>query len=86
MAVSLTAGETSWIKSHPIIRLGIDPKFAPFEFIDKMGNYRGMAADYIQLLNKRLGIQMQIILNLGWDEAVEKAEQTSIELGNTCLS
>jgi signal transduction histidine kinase len=80
IAISLTAGETSWIKSHPVIRLGIDPKFAPFEFIDKKGNYRGMAADYIQLLNKRLGIQMQIVPNLDWNEVVEKAKVKAVDV------
>ena len=78
--ISLTAAENSWIKTHPVIHLGVDPQFAPFEFIDKNGQYKGMAADYIKLLNERLGIQMQIVPGLGWAEVVEKAKSREVDV------
>ena len=76
----LTEAETAWLKDHQTIHLGIDPRFAPFEFIDKNGRYAGMAADYVQLLNERLGIQMQIVPGLTWNQAVTKAKSGEIDV------
>jgi polar amino acid transport system substrate-binding protein len=70
--VVLSAEEYAWIREHPVIRLGIDPEFAPFEYIDKDGAYRGLASDYIRLLNERLGIHMEVVPNISWDEAVAR--------------
>ena len=46
----LTAQEVDWIALHPVVRVGVDPEFAPFEFIDEQGNYRGLVADYLVLV------------------------------------
>ncbi len=78
--VKLTKIEEAWISNHPEIRLGIDPEFAPFEYIAEDGTYSGIASDYIKLLNKRLGLNMQIVSNLTWEEAVEKARKGEIDV------
>lgn len=64
--VPLTPEEQAWIADHPIIRLGIDPEFAPFEFIADDGSYQGMASDYVRILNERLGINMQVAPHVSW--------------------
>jgi len=68
--VTLSDEEYAWIREHPVIRLGVDPEFAPFEYVDGQGKYRGLASDYIHLLNERLGINMQVVHDHSWDEAV----------------
>ncbi len=40
------------------IRLGVNPDWAPFEFIGKNRLYKGMVSDYVSLLNRRLGLNM----------------------------
>lgn len=40
-----TEDELAFMEEHPVIRLGVDPEFVPFEFIDENGEYRGIAAD-----------------------------------------
>ncbi|GMV95082.1 MAG: hypothetical protein AMXMBFR82_48600 [Candidatus Hydrogenedentota bacterium] len=67
--VELTEAEQNWIEAHPAIRLGIDPEFAPFEFVAEDGSYQGMASDYIDLLNQRLGIALQVVHDRSWEEA-----------------
>lgn len=39
-----------------------------------------MAADYVQPLNERLGIQMQIVPGLTWNQAVTKAKSGKIDV------
>ena len=78
--VYLTKPEKAWIKSHPVIRVGIDPEFAPFEYIDDNGNYCGFAADYIKLLNKRLGLHLEVVHGLSWQEVVRRAKSKEIDM------
>lgn len=74
-----TEEEHAWLKAHPVIRLGVDPKWAPFEYIDE-GQYKGLAADYIALLEKQLGVTMEVVPNLGWPEVLAGAKSKSIDL------
>ncbi len=78
--VLLTPREKSWISAHPLIRLGIDPEFAPFEYVSSDGKYEGIASDYIELLNERLGIHMQAAYKESWKEAVNKAKKKEIDV------
>jgi ABC-type amino acid transport substrate-binding protein len=78
--VSLTPEEKAWIKSHPIIRVGIDPEFAPFEFIDKNGRYSGYASDYIDILNRRLGLNLEVVKHVPWKEVMVMAEKKEIDV------
>lgn len=78
--ISLSDEERKWIKSHRFIRIGIDPGFAPFEFISEGGNYTGMAADYVAIINDTLGIVMKPVKGLSWNETVEQAKQGKIDL------
>lgn len=77
--IKLTAEEKQWIEQHKHIRLGVDPEFAPFEFIDKK-QYQGMASEYVQILNKRLGLNMQVAEGLSWEEVINKTRQKQIDV------
>ena len=80
VVVDLTPEERNWIAGHPVIRLGIDPEFAPFEYISDKGVYSGIASDYISILNERLGLHMLVAYGLSWDDAVEKAERKELDV------
>lgn len=76
----LTAAEQQWLASHPEIRLGVDPDWAPFEYLDEEGNYRGIAAEYVALLSARLGVRMVPVAGLSWDEVMRRARVGEIDL------
>ena len=78
--ISLTQDEISFVDNHPIIRLGVDPGFVPFEFIDRDGGYKGIAADYLSLISERTGIQFEIVNDLSWPEAYDKALSGDIDV------
>lgn len=59
--VSLTQSEQEWLDRHPVIVLAPQAGFYPFEFFDDKGNYRGVAADYVALLEQRLGVRFKIL-------------------------
>jgi diguanylate cyclase (GGDEF)-like protein len=77
--IELTQEEIKWIDEHPRIRLGIDPEFAPFEFM-AAEEYQGMASDYVRLLNQRLNLNMQVTKGLSWKEVIKTSKQGSIDV------
>lgn len=78
--VVLTDEERAWIKAHPVIRVGIDPEFAPFELWDKDGVYAGIAADYLQILKERTGLSFEVAPGLSWSQVIGKAQSREIDL------
>lgn len=78
--LELTEDEKNFIKEHPLIHIGVDPEFVPFEFIDSDGDYKGIAADYIKLLSEKIGIGMIIEKDLTWEKAYELAVEKQIDV------
>lgn len=78
--LQFSQAEEEFIKNHREIRLGVDPKFIPYEFFDTDGEYKGIAADYIQLLSERTGLKMTVAKNMTWSEAYEKAVQKQLDV------
>ena len=78
--IEFTPSESEFIQKHPVIRLGVDPQFVPYEFFDSDGQYKGIAADHIRLISDRTGIKMEIEKDLTWAEAYEKAVERKIDV------
>lgn len=78
--VELTEAEKNFISEHPEIRIGYDIGFVPFEFKDKDGQYKGICADYVALLNERLGINLVPVEVGSWDETIERAKNREIDV------
>lgn len=77
--------EQAWLDAHPIIRLGIDRDFAPYEWIDSSGQYIGLAADYMRLLEARLGVRFEIVDDKPWHEIQAMAKRGELDL-LSCLN
>lgn len=78
--LSLTEDEQAWLQAHPVIKVGVDKDFAPYEWINKDGEYVGLAAEYINLLEERLGVKFDIISNRSWDELMTMAQNDEIDM------
>lgn len=78
--IELTDAEKQFIAEHPVIHLGVDPNFVPYEFIDSDNTYKGIAADYIDLICQRTGLAMSVTMNLTWAEAYTKAVEKELDV------
>jgi signal transduction histidine kinase len=78
-SLTLTSIEKTWLDQHPEIRLAIDTDWAPFEFVDEQKQYRGMAADYIHLVEERLGIAFEVDRERPWSEMVEAVKNRDLD-------
>ena len=72
-SISWTEDELAFMDKHPVIRLGIDPEFVPFEFIDDDGEHKGIAADYLSLISEKTGLHFEVVKGLSWPEAYDMA-------------
>lgn len=78
--IQLTQAEKEFIKKHPVINLGVDPKFVPYEFIDSDGEHKGIAADYMDLISQKTGLKFVVSQDLTWTEAYEKAVEKELDV------
>ena len=79
-ALPLTEEEQAWLKEHPELRLGIDGAWPPFEFRDSSGAYQGLAADYIQLIQKTVGINLKPVNADSWTAVLQLARSGQIDV------
>ena len=77
--VALTAVERQWLKNHPVIRVAPDPDYAPIEFFDIHGRYQGLAADFMGLVAKRVGFQMEALKKENWTAVIEALRSGEVD-------
>ncbi|MCF5086349.1 transporter substrate-binding domain-containing protein, partial [Pseudomonas gessardii] len=79
-ALTLTDEEHGWLAAHPELRLGVDASWPPFEYRDEEGRYQGLAADYVRLIQERLGIKIKLIEPANWSALLEQAKNNQLDL------
>lgn len=79
-AMTLTDDERSWLTDHQELRLGVDASWPPFEYRDENGRYQGLAADYVRLIQDRLGIRVKLIEPANWTAVLEQARNNQLDL------
>ena len=78
--VNLTTEEQQWLKAHQEIRIAPDPDFEPFEWVTLDGAYKGMAADYLRLIEQRLGIKFTLVHNKDWSQVMDMARARDVDV------
>jgi ABC-type amino acid transport substrate-binding protein/nitrogen-specific signal transduction histidine kinase len=79
-SIDLTEKKRQWIASHRVVRFAVDPHFTPFEFVSPNGQFRGMAADYLDLIHQKTGLTFRRVAFDTWDEGVQAAREGRVDL------
>lgn len=58
--VPLTAEERAWLDQHPSISVAVSHGWAPIEFLDGNGVFRGIAVDYLKRVEPLLGVKFDL--------------------------
>ncbi|WP_306554757.1 diguanylate cyclase domain-containing protein [Acidovorax sp.] len=69
-AMEFTAAEKAYIAKAGVIKMCVDPDWAPFERINPQGKHEGIAADLVQLVAQRVGLQIELLPVKDWDESL----------------
>lgn len=78
--IPLTKDEQAFLRAHPVIRVAIDPDWYPLEFVDENGRFGGISADYLALLEARLGIRFEPATDLTWMRAMELLRARELDM------
>jgi ABC-type amino acid transport substrate-binding protein len=78
--LSLSTQEQQWLDQHKTIRFTGDPDWLPYEAFDKNGNYIGIVAEYLKLIEQKLRIKIDIIPTQTWSESVEKIKLGKVDI------
>ncbi len=78
--IQLTEQERQWLIQHPVIRVAMDPDWAPVEYRDKNGEFDGISMDYLSLLENKLGVSFEVVKGLTWQEAVEAIKNKQADM------
>jgi polar amino acid transport system substrate-binding protein len=79
-ATGLTDSEIAWLEGISEVRLGIDNSWAPFEYRDALGTYKGISSDYISEISKWLEIPFNADQNLPWSEVLAKVRRGELDV------
>ncbi len=78
--ISLTVEEQAWLIEHPYIRLGIDPAWPPYEWVDEKGKYQGVSSSYIKLISERIGARLDPVAGLAWSQVLDGLQTGAVDV------
>jgi PAS domain S-box-containing protein len=78
--IPLTADERNYLASLPPLRLGMDPSWAPYAFVNSKGQPDGISANYLNYLVQTLHIKVQRVDSQSWADTVRLANEGRIDL------
>jgi ABC-type amino acid transport substrate-binding protein len=78
--IVLSKEEKEYLKNKQVITMCVDPDWVPFEIINDEGKHEGIAADLINLVAKRLNIQITLIPTKSWDETLEYSKSKKCDI------
>jgi len=78
--IQLSQEEKQWIEKTPIVTFTGDPNWLPYEAFDKEGNYIGIVAQHLQLIEKISGLSFAPIVVSTWSEAKKRAMMGEVQV------
>jgi diguanylate cyclase (GGDEF)-like protein/PAS domain S-box-containing protein len=75
-----TAEELAYLAQNPVIKLGNDSNWPPFEFTDANKRYSGMSAEYFKLFEQSLGVKFQHQVDVPWSGITQMAKQGAVDV------
>lgn len=79
-APALSPRQAEWIERNPTILLGLyDSGWPPFEFVQN-GQPQGLGYDYLMLLSRQLGLNVQVRMYRDWADVLDAACRGEVDV------
>lgn len=78
--LALTDDELAWLEEHPVIRVGVDPGWAPIEWRRANGEYSGIAIEYLRKMQFLLGIKFEYVPGSSWQELLSMRKTGGLDM------
>ncbi len=77
--IELTQVEQEYLNNNTITYAG-DPNWLPYEAFDKNGNYTGIIAEHIEILEKKLNKKFDKIITKHWLDTLELSKNRDVDI------
>ena len=77
---NLTQAEMLYLVENPVIFIGNDINWPPFEYINDQGQFSGIVADYLALFEDRLGVTFEPVTDKSWSTVVEMVKDRQLDM------
>ena len=74
-----TNEELEWIKNNPIIKVGVDEDWPPFDYVDSQGKHNGISSEYLNIISERTGLKFDIYAN-SWHKVMEEIKNKELDI------
>lgn len=75
----LTEEELAWINDNPVVRVGGELDWPPFDFVDEHGRYIGVFNDYLNLIAAKTGLRFEIETD-SWSNLPSKLDVGKLDM------
>ncbi|WP_309400262.1 ATP-binding protein [Cerasicoccus maritimus] len=72
--------ELNWIKDHPLVTVGADNQFPPFEYKNSGGRVVGLSIAYLDLITEETGLRFQVKDSDHWQDLMQEAYKGKLDL------
>jgi two-component system sensor histidine kinase EvgS len=81
-ALEFTEEEKAWIDKNPVVKLGSDYSWVPYDFVDTEGKHAGISADYLDLVSKKSGLTFNVQVGV-WSDILDDMKEGKLD-GLSC--
>ena len=78
--LNLSADEIAFLAQHRHIRVAVDRDWFPMDFVDEHNHHAGIAADYLSLLAKRLGVTFEVETRYPWTRVMDMVRNRELDM------
>ncbi|EWH10413.1 multi-sensor hybrid histidine kinase [Catenovulum agarivorans DS-2] len=78
--LNLTVQQKNWLLQNKHMRIGVDPDWRPFEFVDLAGQHQGIISDYRKIIEQKLNINFQVVDADSWEDVMSMANARQIDV------
>lgn len=75
----LTLLEKQWIKNNPIVKVGIDQNWPPFDFVNKNKQAQGISSEYLKIITKETGLSFDIHAS-DWTDILKLIQDKKLDI------
>lgn len=77
--VNLTQEERAFLDKNPILKVYMDYAYPPYSFLED-GKLKGFSVEYLNFLSRLLGINIEYVHDLTWQEALKSLQEKKIDI------
>ena len=75
-----TKEEINFMKKHSLVTLAPDPNFAPIEFLDENGEFKGLVSEYVDYINQNTPLTIKILRYDNWNKIIKDINDKKIDM------